>query len=188
MFRWSQSLGEIVTNKDLGWTILQIIGERRSQNIKCCITWHNDEWWCPLPLAFAVVPIVVVKWQCCNCLCCCCHCRCWGMAKKNILEELRYKGRKWCTLSLAKFTTIHNSLGVCVCQNRAFWRNCGIKGHGDVPFPSLKPRKFTTITPDSGYLLNRLQKPNNFQASWRKRQTYKQTNKQSSKQIFLWQI
>ena len=45
--------------------------------------------------------------------------------------------------------------------------NCGIKGHGDVPFPSLKPRKFTTITPDSGYLLNRLQKPNNFQASQR---------------------
>ena len=81
------------------------------------------------------------------------------------------------SLSLAKFTTIHNSVRVCVCQNRAFWRNCGIKGHGDVPFPSLKPRKFTTITPDSGYLLNRLQKPNNFQASRRKRQTNKQTNK-----------
>ena len=33
----------------------------------------------------------------------------------------------------------------------------GIKGQRDVPFPPLKPRKFTTITSDSDYLPNRPQ-------------------------------
>ena len=41
--------------------------------------------------------------------------------------------------------------------NRSFWRNCRYKATGWCPFPPLKPRKFTTITSDSGYLLNRPQ-------------------------------
>ena len=60
-------------------------------------------------------------------------------------------------------------------RNRAFWRNCwGIKGQRDVPFPPLKPRKFTTITSDSNYLLNRPQNQIIFRHLKRRS---KQTNK-----------